>query len=175
MFPIRINVLSDSKKAHLKRLTLFSYLSNACAIVFTVMSVLAAIFLTMTMFFDQYQSTLINFSVSERPTYQANVKKIKEVNSQLKTISEVQEGELIWSPLLSDILSSIPPGIEIRNVTFEKQDKRLSLVGTAKTRESYDILANALRANSRIDSLKVPTPQLAQKENIPFTIDATFK
>ena len=175
MFPVRINVLSDSKKAHLKRLALFTYLKSACALVFSLIAVLAAVLLVAENFFIDYRASLTYGVLSGRRSYLIDTQRIVAANRQIKKIEQTQSMFTLWSPRVHDILAALPPGIEVSSVIFDSEAHTFSLAGTALSREVLGECETAMKALPTLESVHIPLGELTRKEDIPFTITATLK
>ncbi len=175
MFPIRINVLSKSKKTHLKRLTLFTYLKGACAIIFSLVSILAALLAVSKNYFIDYQSAFTYSTPSGHVSYHVDITYIEEANKKLKKIDQVQQEFTLWSPLIDEILSVLPADTEIHSLIFDREAKALAIAGIAKTREALALCEQRLKALPSLESVRIPLGELTRKEDIPFTVDAILK
>ncbi len=175
MFPVRINVLSDSKKAHLKRLALFTYLKSSCALIFSLIAVLAAVLLIAESFFINYRAALTYGVLSGRRSYLSDIQRIQATNQQLKKIDAIQTEFTLWSPRVHTILAALPPGIELSSIILDSETKSLSLAGSALTREVLGECEKAIKSLPLLESVEIPLGELTQKEHIPFTLRATLK
>lgn len=175
MFPVRINVLSDSKKSHLKRLTLFTYLKSSFAIVFALVAILATLLIITQNYFITYETALTYGSLSLHPSFRADIKHITETNTQLKKINSVQKDFTLWSPRLEAIMTAIPNGITIDSLTFDRSDNTFTLVGTADTRDTLDECEKRLKNLPSLESVEIPVGELTRREFIPFTAHAILK
>ncbi|MBP9732374.1 MAG: hypothetical protein KBD29_02875 [Candidatus Magasanikbacteria bacterium] len=175
MFPVRINVLSDSKKNHLKRLALFTYLKSSFALVFSLIAVLAAVLLVTESFFIDYRAALTYGVLSGRRSYLIDTQRIAATNSQLKKIEQTQSTFTLWSPRLHTILAALPPGIEVSSIILDGETHTFSLAGVASSREVLGLCETAMKALPILESVQIPLGELTRKEDIPFTIQATLK
>lgn len=175
MFPVRINVLSYSKKAHLRRLTLFTYLKSAFTVVFSLISILAALLLVAENYFINYRAALTYRVPLVTISYHEDITQIEEASAQLKKIDRVQKNFILWSPRIDEILTAIPPGIQIQSMILDHDSKLLSLAGIAQTREALALCEKNLKSLPSLDSVKIPLGELTRKEDIPFTVEAVLK
>ncbi len=175
MFPIRINVLSVNKKIHLKRLALFTYIKNACALIFSLIAVLAALLLIAQSYFINYQTALTFNKISQKNSFTIDTKHIARINNQIQTINEVQKQYVLWSPKVHEILSAFPEGVEVNSAIFDADTHTFSLVGVAKDRETLSQVEKAIKALPSLETVTIPEGELTRKEDIPFTVSATLK
>lgn len=175
MFPVRINVLSDSKKAHLKRLALFTYLKSSFALVFSLIAVLAAVLLVAESFFIEYRAALTYGVLAGRRSYLIDAQRIVAINQQLTKIEQIQSTFTLWSPRIHAILGALPPGIEVSSIILDAETHTFSLAGVAASREVLGACETAMKALPMLESVHIPLGELTRKEDIPFTITATLK
>ncbi len=175
MFPIRINVLSASKKRHLRHLTLFTYIKSACAVVFSLLGILAALLLVVQNFFIDYQNALSYTAFGAPPSHHEDTKKVDNANKNLKRINAVQQGFILWSPRIDSILHALPQGVSVHSVSFDHELNQFSLAGIADTRQALEATETALTSLSILESVTIPPGDLTQRELISFTVEATLK
>lgn len=175
MFPIRINVLSASKKKHLRRLTLFTYIKSACAIIFSLLGILAAILIIAQKFFIEYRNAFSYNSFGVHPSYYEDTKKIEGATKKIKRVDSAQKDFVFWSPKIDTILHAIPQGISVQSVSFDQTTARFSLVGVANTKETLETVEQELKKLPLLEGVTIPLGELTQRENIPFTVQATLK
>jgi hypothetical protein len=174
MFPIRINVLSASKKTHLRRLALFTYIKSACAIIFSLLGILAAILIITQKFFIEYRNAFSYNTFAVHPSYHDDTKKVEESHQALRKIDAVQKGFVLWSDRIDEILRVIPHGITVQSVSFDQEHAHFSLAGIADTKEALEAVEQALTALHLLEAVNIPLGELTQRENIPFTVEATL-
>jgi hypothetical protein len=175
MFPIRINVLSSSKKRHLRRLTLFTYIKTACALFFSLLGILATILVITQKFFIEYRTDLSYNPLIGHPSYHRDANRIDDANKKIRLTDSFQQGYTLWSEVIDTILSSTPTGITIESASFDRGTNIVSLVGTASTRESLELYEQSLRFVPILNSVTIPQGELTRRENIPFTVTATLQ
>ncbi|GEM_PF-3116379 len=174
MFPIRINVLSASKKKHLRHLTLFTYIKSACAVVFALLGILASLLLIVQKFFIDYQNAFSYHTVGTPSSYHDDVKKIESTNNTLKKVDAVQQGFVLWSPRIDTIIHALPNGVIVHSISFDHEYDRFSLVGVADTRQTLETTEKKLSELPLLESIVIPPGDLTQREQISFTVEATL-
>lgn len=178
MFPIRINVLSESKKVYLRRLTLFSYLKNSCAIIFVVICFFSILLIFIDLFFREYRTALRDYGITKNQTYQSNISNIQKLNKELTTISLVQESYHLITPDLHNIFLLIPEGIVVQNLSINIQEKSFTMNVFAEDQQKIGEFFNFLKSNPEISDVQSLNPPQSTPPDLisypPFSIKASF-
>jgi len=178
MLPIRINVLSESKKVYLRRLTLFSYLKNSCAIIFVVICFFSILLIFIDLFFQEYRAALKDYGIAKNQTYLSNISNIQQLNEKLAAISLVQENYHLITPSLHTIFLLVPDGIIVHTLTIDTQEKSFIMNVFAEEPQNIGEFFNFLRSHPEItdvQSLNPPQPIPADLEPYsPFAFKAFF-
>ncbi len=171
---INLNLLPPEKKKILTHIYLVLY-SRFLIEILLFYSLIVAISL---IFANQYLRA--NLSINQIKTaaadgvYARMNKEIKNVNQQLKNIDAVQSSFVAWSPLMADLLKTVPPAISLSGLDFNKDRDEMMIQGTAKTRDELLTFKERLMALNWIKKLEIPVSSLTTKENVNFTINATL-
>lgn len=105
------------------------------------------------------------------PVYNQINQEIQKVNNNLKNIDEAQNSFFAWTPYLSETLKTLPTGISLNGLDFNKENKNLIVQGMAKTRADLLILKDNLTKLPWVKKLDLPASTLTAKENINFIIN----
>lgn len=105
------------------------------------------------------------------PVYSQINKEIQKVNKDLKNIDEAQNSFFTWTPYLAETLKTLPTGIFLNGLDFNKENKNLIVQGVAKTRADLLILKDNLTKLPWVKKLDLPASTLTAKENINFIIN----
>ena len=100
---------------------------------------------------------------------------IKEINSKIILEASLEEQMTYWSKILSGINNAKGAGVELSNIDYSKEDQPITLTGTAFSREALVSFRDALAAESFTDSLKMPSSNFAENQNILFTMTLVLK
>jgi len=178
MFPIRINVLSESKKVHLRRLTLFSYLKNSCAIIFVVICFFSILLIFIDLFFQEYRVTLKDYEIAKNPTYIQNIQNIQKLNEDLSIISLVQENYHLVTPDLHNIFLMVPDGIIVHTLMIDVQEKSFIMNVFAEDQQKIGEFFNFLRSYPGITDIQSLNPPQTKPPDLdaypPFSFKASF-
>lgn len=170
---ITLNLISETEKKILKERRLFIITKST----FIILLVTIVIF-TVVLFFDKL---LLNNKLkttdseikSEESFIQAQQgstleKSIKELNSQLQTISNIEKNHINWNKAVAMIVNLVPANIQISSLVLDKDSQNFNLNGQAKTRDSLLVLQHNLESSKSITNLITPITNLTEKENISF-------
>lgn len=105
------------------------------------------------------------------PVYNQINQKIQKVNKDLKNIDEAQNSFFTWTTYLAETLKTLPTGISLNGLDFNKENKNLIVQGMAKTRADLLILKDNLTKLPWVKKLDLPASTLTAKENINFIIN----
>ncbi len=75
-----------------------------------------------------------------------------------------------WSTFLHTLKDEIPQGITISNLTLSLPEMPIQLSGVAQTRAQLNAFKKALEQKTDLKDVSLPLTNIAQKENIPFSM-----
>jgi len=108
----------------------------------------------------------------EAATLEAKAKQINNlVTIESKYIKEMPR----WSNLIQEIKSRTNDSIIINSLSMPAIDTTIVIAGVAKTRAGLNDFKNSLDASPYLTNIKLPLTNIAQKDNIPFTISFNLK
>lgn len=93
---------------------------------------------------------------------------IAKVNGVISAMPE-------WSPLLEELKSRSVDGIAVSNLSLPSPADQMTIVGTASNRGQLNLYRKSLEESSWLTGVNMPLTNLAQKENIPFSITFRLK
>jgi hypothetical protein len=102
-------------------------------------------------------------------------KQVKEINKQITAITEIQQNNIYWTPIIKVLFDNIPDDIKLNRVAFSKIDHSLSIAGVAGTRVSLINLRQYLENNNNFSVTSFPVQNLIEKQNINFDIKLDIK
>lgn len=169
MLPIRLNFLSTEKQQYLHRAVIVTFTQHLLESIVLCGSICSIIILMGSAVINtHFQNMAINtISINQQNNEQA--KKIKNARSIIKSIWSAEQNTINWIPLITELTSAIPSDVVIQRLTINNAQKQITLVGLAKTRESFLIMETNLHSVSFIDDFTIPISNLTQKTDIAFT------
>ena len=176
---IRLNLLSPSKKREIKRKVALTKGRSVLSY-----SVLVLFILTVFLGGNQF---LMEEKISSLDNQIANAKKIaqssegstldeqiSEFNSIVKVASQKLSGCQLWSPILADISTKAPVGVQITYLALTKPQKEVEIRGKSSTRDDLVIFKNNLEEDGDYTNLDIPITSFLQKTDLDFKINFNF-
>lgn len=122
----------------------------------------------------QAEATFVEQSLSARDS--TAVQAVRTINDELRAIRSVQDEPRI-EELVRAVLSGKPTGISLSSVNFEKEGNggNMLIRGVAVSRDALLSFRRALEAESRFSAVDLPISNLAQTEDIDFTLTLTLQ
>lgn len=101
--------------------------------------------------------------------YQTARQEILQKNLVLREISATTTSRVVWSDTLSELLSAIPPGTNVRSIQSIGNPPKLTFAGTSVNRNSLIILQTRLQQFSWAKEVTSPLQNLLDKENPEYS------
>jgi Tfp pilus assembly protein PilN len=98
---------------------------------------------------------------------------IKQINSKMTDIENIQKGELYWSKLFFKLNNILTPEITLSNLS--NKDFIIFMVGKANTRDALVSLKDRLEKEECFSDVKLPLSNLVSKDNLVFQIEFNVK
>lgn len=109
---------------------------------------------------------------------QENNKKIEQdvenINKALSRISTIEKNKTVWSDTLIELSKIAPRDIRFSNIKLDKQEKTITILGLAKTREEFLQFQNDIEKSEYFEKVVSPASNIISPENINFQIEATL-
>lgn len=167
---ITLNLIPPEQKKLLKVKRLFLLLRNLSGLIL-FFTIIIAIILTLI----NYSLTLSSeLSQLNQKNLTFDEKGIKEINSKLKNINDIQTQHLYWPTTLRSIIEMIPTGVELKNLEIDST-QLVKIEGVARTRNDYLNMLTALNNSEKIKDLESPLENLYSKENINFNLTLKYQ
>ncbi|OGH71109.1 MAG: hypothetical protein A3C90_01380 [Candidatus Magasanikbacteria bacterium RIFCSPHIGHO2_02_FULL_51_14] len=121
------------------------------------------------------QNQVLDVTKSAMSASQDDMERIhrdKRVSRLLAQTEGIQTQYVLWTPMLAEFSASIPDGVTLTRMFFDKDAKTAEFSGTARTRDDLLALERRFQELSYISSIALPLSNLTQQENISFTLTA---
>jgi hypothetical protein len=99
--------------------------------------------------------------------------RIKELNSQISVLQNLQKRYVSWSPLISKFTSMTPSGIKLSSLIFDQKTSTLNFIGQAETRDAYIQYEKILQQSDLVSDVVFPLQ--TKKSDISFSISVNLK
>lgn len=97
----------------------------------------------------------------------------KLLNSQIKTLQDLQKRYVAWVPIFKSFSDLTPPGIMLTGIDFNQGTGKVTLRGVAATREAYTNYEKVLQGSTLLENVTFPLQ--TKKTTLGFDITAAFK
>ncbi len=175
----RLNLLPKERKQQLRRhllarsgftvLLLFTVVSLGISLaLFVASSILATALRTQQ---QKTQQTVANTLQQQGELPQ---EKIRQLNALISRVTAIQKTHTAVIPLVNMLTELIPDGITVATLDIDPQKLTVGMAGTAATRQTLLSLENNFSSSENLKNVTNPVSNLLQRENIPFTINATM-
>ena len=175
MIPCRINLISPPKRRHLQTMVRFQFLKNILEVVLIVTCVIGIAMLGGEWVLGSYFNNLNITIGSLQSRYAKTNQTIKTINEKLERIDYIQNFYLPVTPLLPDLASAVPAGVNLTALDIGLKNKILNLTGFAINRDDLLNFKTHLEQVVWLEKINIPVDQLTKKDNISFSISATIK
>lgn len=171
-----INLLPPERRQSLRReVTINSLLYTLSSLTFAVLAmtaVAAACWAGLTVYGWRLEATgqeQVDTTITE---YQQLRDQIAERNQLLEYIQGISANRLSWADLVADVLTTVPPGIEIGGITGTAalqgntiNEALFTMSGQAAVRSGLIIFADRLRLVPGVTAVDAPNSNLIKREN----------
>lgn len=175
MIPHRLNLISPSKRNHLKRMVSFQFTKSLLELLLIFLSVAGIVLLGGRWVLQNHFNDLTEHIVSVSNKYGETNQEIRQINITLDEADKIQKGFHLWTPLLTELSNIIPNQVVLNNISFNQEKETLTLTGNALTRDDLLELKNNLEEITWIESVNIPPEQLIEKEDIQFSISPVLQ
>lgn len=98
--------------------------------------------------------------------------KVRDINSRLNNISQIQNDFIAWSNLIENLANKTPTGITFSSVKISKEKSLINIRGKAKLRDDLLTFKQNMEESPIYSEVEFPLQNILQKENINFDISA---
>lgn len=173
-----LNLLPQSRKVSQRRAYIAKQLQFLTGVTVVATSCAVVMLLTSDWLLQRW---LGNFATSSNTDLIST-----EERSELKTIVDevallttaaqpilVQQPQIL--PDLINLLQPTPTGIQLHSLSLDYVEEKLELAGSAATRDDLVAYQQVLTAITGVHQVSLPLSDLTQKDNVPFSIHATYE
>lgn len=172
---ILLNLLSPHKRARLKGLIRYLFIKELLELVLLTSALVALAYLFGWMVLTSFLNDLSISTTLVNRDYSSYNQEIVKINALIKKISLASDGYATLLPHLADLAKNLPDDIKLDSVTLNRRGQKITLAGTAKTRDALLNYQAVIKGVNWIGNFEIPPSQLFQKDNIGFEISASLK
>jgi Tfp pilus assembly protein PilN len=165
---LRLNLLSEEAKKEVKFKRLYALIIRVDLLL------LASAFCLVVAFSGAkllLKSNFKEFSGKEsllKISSQDYNEKIRQINEQLKTVTQIQKEFIYPSLLIKELTDRIPEGIYLSYIKTDINQQVLRIIGRAAKRENFLALKQDLATSLVFAEIDSPLQNILQKEDIDF-------
>lgn len=97
---------------------------------------------------------------------------VENINKILSRVSTIEENKTRWSNTLIELTKITPENLYFSSLKINKQEKKIEIMGLAKTREGLLKFQDNLEKSEYFENVTSPISNIISPENINFTIEA---
>lgn len=169
---LSLNLVSDELKKEIKLRHIYKLIKKIGYIFIVITIIISAILTAAKIILKKNYSKVIEQTSLINISKQSYTSKVKEINSQINTISEIQKDYVDWADLLEYLSEKIPDKITLSFIKINKDSVALKMGGKTKTREDLLIFKQNLENSKVFYDINLPLENILEKENINFEISA---
>jgi len=167
-----LNLIPQQLKHEIKFKRFFVLLKkiNYIVIIFTI--VIAIIILTAKIILQNNFNKVVEQTTLITKNSQSYNIKVKEINSKLDNVSQIQDSFVVWSNLIENLANVTPPGIHLASTKINMEKQIINITGIASERNDLLEFKQNMENLPNFYNVEYPLKNILQKENINFEIDA---
>lgn len=171
---ITLNLLSDGLKKKIKIRRIYIILKKIDYVLILALLVISISLLTAKIILKNYFNKVVEQTTLVTKNSQGYNDKVREINSNINYLSQIQNDFTTWSEILKDIAERTPSNITLSSLKLSKDSKLIKIRGRAATREVLLSLKDNLENSPYIENVEFPLKNILEKENIDFEISANL-
>jgi len=174
-FSLTLNLLSEEDKKHIKLDLMLYVIRDVVLLLLFTISIVAILFVVSAKTLDANYREIVqaaSLAESQQPAFRQLVLDISEKSESLFKIG------FTWEPItmyVSEVARSIQPPSTLFALTVNRDQRAITLVGHAETREHVLEIAKQLEALPFAASVESPLSNILQPTNIQFQFTIRMK
>ncbi|MFH1789644.1 MAG: hypothetical protein ABH832_01080 [bacterium] len=175
MKQISLNLIPVSKKKRLTNLVKFIFTKDILEMVIFSTALIAVTLMWSWMFLQNVFIDLAGSSISVNKEYLSYNRQIGQINQLMKDMDRVTGTFVSITGRLGELINSIPADIKIKSLLVDRDEKILTMQGTAKTRAGLLSFQEILKKIDWLDQVQTPVSKLFQKDDVDFEFKTKIK
>jgi len=172
---IKLNIISPRLKKEIKYKIFYNSLKDILFIILISLLTHSALLFTAKFILQAHANETNSRNILATSQTEDYDKKVKNINSQVDYINEIQDDTVIWSQFIRTISNTVNPGITVTRVSANQGSNSFNISGHAETRQDLLNLKESLERLDLFASISIPIEILLQKSDISFSINTKFK
>lgn len=172
MYPIRLNLLSPSKRKFLERLVLSEFVKTLIETFIIFLALVGILLLGGDYILRQHFNSLAANLASISNQQVNKNRELKDINFILDQTEKLQKAYSPWTETIAHLNTLVPPGVTLQQLILDTPKKEYTFAGKADTRDDLLLFKKNLETDSLIASVDFPLSQFTDKTNVSFSITA---
>jgi len=171
---LNLNIIPEEIKKTIKLINFYKSYKRILLILFLLITIYAIVFLFGKLILQNHFVETVSRTTILTKTTENYSKNVREINSQINFIGNIQEDFISWSYLVDFIAKNTPDGIDFKQIRFDKNKNTLFLQGIAASRDNLLALKKILENKPDFFSdISFPIKNILEKNNINFEINVS--
>jgi len=165
-----LNLLQNSAKRQLETTTCYIQVINGVVFLSIILTVISIILFASKSYLNFKTSQLTETAITSTEN-----QSITKINNVIYQVDVIQRDYIKWSRVLINFFNLIPENNQIKNLSFNKADKLMTLSGHADSRDAFLELKNNLENSDLITEVDSPISNLLHQDDFNFSLSAKLK
>ena len=171
-----LNLLPLQDKKNLKKHYLILLSKDVILSFLLLISILSIILSVSHFMLSKNFIELSQSSLSIMSGHEIITQKIRQINRDLKKISEIEQGNTNWLKIILSLSQLIPPGeIQLNNLEIQGQKNQIFIQGSALSRTAFLTFKDNLEKTNLFSEIQSPLTNLLSAKNLDFELSFKIK
>jgi len=167
-----LNLVSEELKKEIKLRHLYQLIKKVNYLIIIITIITAIVLLVAKVILQNNFNKIVEQTTLVTINNQSYNSKIREINSKLKFIANIQNEFVAWSKIVNDLSIMTPSNITFYRLNFDLATKTVKINGKAGERSGLLELKDNLEKSGNYSDIQFPLKNILEKENINFEINA---
>ncbi|KKQ61330.1 MAG: hypothetical protein US81_C0007G0010 [Parcubacteria group bacterium GW2011_GWE2_38_18] len=172
---ITLNLISQESRREIKLKRIYDLLKSTYLTLLILAILVSMMFLIARIVLQQNFNNVVSQTTLITKNSQEYNSKIREINSKITSINQVQNEFIPWSNVLLELSEKSPSDISLTFLQVNQERNSIKIKGTAGTRDSLLSFKNNLESSTFFYQINLPLANIFEKNNIYFEIDAKLR
>lgn len=174
MIPTRVNLLSPQKRKYLETMSKMQFFKSILEVCVFVLTIIGISLIAGWWLLQQHFLALTEQITSVSNKHAERNRDIRDANQIIAHMQGIQSNFTLWTPIIVAVTAEVPPTVSLQTIAFDAVRGVATFVGRAATRDDLLAFQASMNDIAGIADLEIPLSQLAAKEDISFSVQATL-
>ncbi|MBI4812032.1 PilN domain-containing protein [Candidatus Falkowbacteria bacterium] len=169
---LSLNLIPHELKQEVKLKRIYGLLRKMNFVLIIIIAAAASILLAAKFILQNNFNEVVAQTTLVTKNSQGYNAKVREINSQLNIISQLQNNFTAWSLMLEDLAEMTPRDMTFTYVKLNKEERSLKIKGRAASRDGLLALKQSLEDSKDFTNVEFPIRNILKQNDIDFEINA---